>query len=77
MSMSEEGKKKAKGGDAAKQPPVRAALKKSLRELKKGRKAAKEARDAVQLARLRSRYKRVNRALRRGAPPKAKAAKTE
>lgn len=45
--------------------PSRETLKKKLKELKEKRQAALEAKDSVQLKRLRSRYKKVNRRLRR------------
>lgn len=55
----------------------RAKVKAQLKTLKKAREAAKEAKDAPKLARIRGRYRRATHALRRTAAPKAKAAKKE
>lgn len=47
--------------------PGREALKKNLKALKVKRREALEAKDGVQLKRIRNRYKKVNRLLRRAA----------
>lgn len=70
-----EGKKKSdvKG----KRTVDRGTLKKKLKALKKGREEAKTSKDIVKLERIRRQYRRVTHALRRAAPPKAKAVKAE
>jgi hypothetical protein len=51
-----------------KKQPDRVALKTALKELKIKRREALEAKDSLQLSRVRQSYKRINRILRRTAP---------
>jgi len=53
------------GSGKKKKTPDRGALKESLSKLKSIRREALEAKDSVQLKRIRRRYKRINRTLRR------------
>jgi hypothetical protein len=53
------------GSRKKKKTPDRGALKKTLSKLKSSRLEALEAKDSVQLKRIRRRYKRINRTLRR------------
>jgi hypothetical protein len=54
--------------------PDRASLKSALKEIKVKRQEAVEAKDAVQLKRIRSQYKKTNRVLRRVAAAEAATA---
>lgn len=56
--------------------PDRASLKSALKELKVKRQEAVGAKDAVQLKRIRSQYKKTNRVLRRAAAAEAATAAT-
>jgi hypothetical protein len=73
MTTAEEKKKPAR--KAA--PKDRAVLKTKLKALKKAREEARKARETQKLERIRRDYRRVTHALRRLAPPKPKATKTE
>lgn len=53
------------GSRKKKKTPDRGALKEMLNELKSRRREALEAKDSVQLKRIRRRYKQINRTLRR------------
>jgi hypothetical protein len=55
----------------------RAAIKASLKPLKKEREAAKDAKDAKKLASVRKKYRAATHALRSTAAPKGKKAKKE
>jgi hypothetical protein len=74
MAAAAEKKAGEKKAPAKKDRP---AIKARLKALKKSREEAKESKDADALARIRRRYRRATHALRRTAPPKAKAAKKE
>jgi len=65
---------------AAKKPAVkkdRAAVKATLKPLKKAREEAKDAKDAKKLASVRKQYRKATHALRSTAAPKGKQAKKE
>lgn len=72
---AEEGKKGA--AKKNRKTPDRAALKKKLKALKKGREEAKTKKEISTLARIRRQYRRLTRALRRTAAPKPKVVKAE
>lgn len=71
MTSTQSGKRNQAGA------PDRAALKQRLRELRQRREQAKEARESEALRRIRRQYRRVNHALRRLAPAKPKATRSE
>jgi hypothetical protein len=57
--------KAKKAARRKKKLPGKETLKKNLKDLKEKRQAALEAKDGIQLKRIRTRYKKVNRLLRR------------